>query len=344
VSSIKQFVQAAEAAPGVWKIFEKPSSEVEPAGIEDPKLRSEQALRRLRRVLEDLRSRLPEILELDGSNASLKARMLVDAIVCIERCDVRQIAEREEKLRHAQLSREYYLAFDAQRQELSEDGQKLLLEVFNYPVRIAGLAEFVRLRRDCGGMEAREGGLRTRLESAKAELAEASRYHRCMEALLQAKRARKIVAVGLGCVLISLGSMESSRIMGVIFGFKAILLLIGGAVSWLAGSATLAGVAEEVRLKVSALDEAGLLAIGERLSKSEIELEGLEKRIEEHRAELNALSDRISACVEIEPTWRVMNDSELSGLMERMTSKCREVFGEKGASVIFKNLREVARL
>lgn len=344
MSSIKQFLQLAEAAPEVWKIFEKPSPPAESAGIEDPKLRAEHSVRRLRRVLEDLRARLPEILGLEGANAVLKARMLVDAIACLNKCDVRQIADREDKLRHAQLSRDYQLAFDAHRQEMSDDALSLVMDVFNYPVRIGGLAEFIRLRRDCAGMEAREGGLRTRLESSKAELAEANRGHRCMEALLQTRRSRKIVAVGLGCLLVAIGSFENSRVIGIIFGFKAFLLLIGGAVSWFAGVAALAGMPEEVRLKVSALDEAGFLALGERLSKAEAEMEGLEKRIEEHKLEQEAMRDRISACVAIEPTWRVMNEAELSGLMDRLVSRCREAFGEKGASFVFKNLREVARL
>jgi hypothetical protein len=344
VTNISQFTRLAEAAPEVWKLFEKSSTQAESVESDDPRQRADNAVQRLRRVLEDLRSRLPEILELEGANVALKIRMLVDAIVCINKCDVRHISEREDKLRHAQLSREYLLAFDAQRQELSEDTLKLVVEVFNCPVRIAGLAEFIRLRRDCGGMEARQGGLRARLESSKAELAEASKYHRCMEALLQTRRARKIVAVGLGCLLIAIGSVESSRVIGIIFGFKAFLLLIGGAYSWLASVAVLAGLPEEVRLKVSALDETGFLAVGERLSRAESEMEGLEKRLEEHRMELSAINDRISACVEMEPTWRVMNEAELTALMDRLVGRCRDVFGEKGASVVFRNLRELARL
>ena len=344
MSSIKQFMQLAEAAPEVWKLFEKPPPQAESARIEDSKLRAEYSVRRLRRLLEDLRARLPEILGLEGANAALKARMLVDGMVCLNRCDVRQVADREDKLRHAQLSRDYQLAFDAHRQGMSDDAVSLITEVFNYPVRIGGLAEFIKLRRDCAGMEAREGGLRTRLESSKAELAEANRSHRCMELLLQTRRARKIVAVGLGCLIIAIGSFENSRVMGIIFGFKAFLLLMGGAVSWLAGLAALAGMPEEVRLKVSALDEAGFLAVGDRLSKAQAEREELGKRIEEHRLELAAMGDRISACVAIEPTWRVMNEAELSGLMDRLVNRCREALGEKGASLVFKNLREVSRL
>ena len=344
MTNITQFTRLAEAAPEVWKLFEKSSTQAESVESDDPRQRADNAVQRLRRVLEDLRSRLPEILELEGANAALRMRMLVDAIVCINKCDVRQISEREDKLRHAQLSRKYLLAFEAQRQELSEDALRLVVEIFNYPVRIGGLAEFVRLRRDCGGMEAREGGLRTRLESSKAELAEASKQHRCMEGLLQTRRARKIVAVGLGCLLIAIGSVEGSRLISIIFGFKAFLLLIGGAYSWLASVAVLAGLPEEVRLKVSALDEAGFLAVGERLSRAESELEGLETRLEEHRSELVAINDRISACVEIEPTWRVMNEAELTALMDRLVNRCKEVFGDKGAAVVFRNLREVSRL
>jgi hypothetical protein len=39
-----------------------------------------------------------------------------------------------------------------------------------------------------------------------------------------------------------------------------------------------------------------------------------------------------------------MNEAELTALMDRLVGRCRDVFGEKGASVVFRNLRELARL
>jgi hypothetical protein len=344
VTSIKQFTQLAGGAVQVWKIFEPSAPQQSIAHADDPKQRAEQSARRLRNLCEDLKARLGQILDLEGANDLLKARMIVDALVCLESSDVRNVLDKEHKARVAQLSRDYQSAFDTLRQNLGESGIKLLWEIFHFPSKMAGLAEFVKLRRDSSGMESREVGLKSRLEACRAELADAKRHHFCMEAVLRKERAKKVLMVGLGCTLFAFGSVESSRILGVALGGVALLLLAGGLISWTAGAAAMAGVGEEVRLKVSSLDESGFLAVGERLRKAEEESSSIEKRLESHREELNAISDRISACVELEPTWRVMSDAELTELMQRMTSRCRESLGEDGAIAVFRNLRELSRL
>lgn len=181
------------------------------------------------------------------------------------------------------------------------------------------------------------------MEAAQAEVVEARKYHNCMEAFLRVRRAKGLIGVGLVCLMVSIVSLDASRILGAILGLNALLLLVGAVFSWISGSVVMSSVGEEIRLKVSGLDQGGFVSVGERLKRAEDEVASLEKRLEDHRAELSSINDRIAACVEIEPTWRVMNEAELEEQLQRISSRAREVFGEKGSAWVFNNQRLLSR-
>ncbi len=199
--SLKQLTQLAATSTEVWQVFQADAGKA--AGTDateatDAKERAEIQVRRSRNLLWELSSRLKGLSDEATANPAIRARMLADNALRLERLDPRILALRDDKNRHAQLIREYQSTFDSLRLNLGEDSMRTMTDTFHYPERIYALGEFVKLRREKAGLESRAMGIEKKIEEAREESAEAEKESACVEAFLRTRKAQKGSAIALG--------------------------------------------------------------------------------------------------------------------------------------------------
>jgi hypothetical protein len=345
--SLKQLIQLAATSSEVWQVFQPDG--VKATGPDaheaaDAKERAELQLRRARHLLWELSSRLKSLTDEASAQPAIRARMLVDNAHKLEQLDPRMLALREDKNRHAQLVREYQSAFDSLRLNLGEDSMRTLTETFHFPERMYALGEFVKLRRDKAGLESRAMGIEKKIEEAREESAEAEKESACVEAFLRTRKAQKGAAIALGVALLGTVLINISIIIAAAVGVVGLLLLIVGLLSWLASGVAFAAFEEALKRKVSNFKEEGFLAVSQRLRKAQEAMRALEARFEENRKELAAVNAKLGQAAELERTWKPMTDLEVDNATQKMTERCKQLFGEAGARVIFQNKRELALL
>jgi len=345
--SLKQLTQLAATSTEVWQVFQADAGKAagtDAAEATDAKERAELHVRRSRNVLWELSARLKGLSDEATANPAIRARMLADNALRLERLDPRILALRDDKNRHAQLIREYQSTFDYLRLNLGEDSMRTLTDTFHYPERIYALGEFVKLRREKAGLESRAMGIEKKIEEAREESAEAEKESACVEAFLRTRKAQKGSAIALGVVLLGMFFINLSLIIAAAVGVLGLILLILGLLSWLASGVAFAAFDEALKRKVSAFKEEGFLAVSQRLRKARDAMRSLEVRFEENRKELSALNAKLGKAVELERTWKPMTDLDVDNVTQKMTESCKQFFGETGVRVIFQNKKELALL
>lgn len=345
--SLKQLTQLAATSTEVWQVFQLDSARVSPtAAVEgmDAKERAEQQFLRSRSMLWDLTGRIKIILDDQTTNAAIKARMLVDAARKLEVLDAKIFPAREDKNRHAQLTRDYQVSFDSLRLALGEEGMLMLTETFHYPERIFALGEFVKLRREKAGLDSRGMGIEKKIEEAQEELNEAEKDHACVEALLSTRKAQKGALMALGVVLLGVVLLNVTQLVAAIVGVVGVILLMLGLFSWLSCGVVFAAFDEELKRKVSGFEEEGFLAVAQRLRKARENMKALEVRMTDNRKELKTITDKLDKAAELERTWRPMTDLDVDNLTQKMTERCKHFFGDAGARTIFQHKRELSLL
>ena len=343
--SLKQLTQLAATSTEVWQVFQIDGVKAAPAGVAeavDAKERAEQQFQRSRSILWDLTGRIKIILDEQTTSAAIKARMMVDAARKLELLDVKIFPAREDKNRHAQLTRDYQISFDSLRLNLGEEGMLALTETFHYPERIFALGEFVKLRREKAGLDSRGMGIEKKIEEAQEELTDAEKDHACVEALLSTRKAQKGALMALGVVLLGVVLLNVSQLMAAVVGVIGVILLILGLFSWLSSAVVFASFDEELKRKVSGFEEEGFLAVAQRLRKARESMKALEVRMTDNRKELKAITDKLDKAAELERTWKPMTDLEVDNLTQKMTERCKQFFGDSGARMIFQHKRELS--
>ncbi len=343
--SLKQLTQLAATSTEVWQVFQADAGKA--AGTDateatDAKERAEIQVRRSRNLLWELSSRLKGLSDEATANPAIRARMLADNALRLERLDPRILALRDDKNRHAQLIREYQSTFDSLRLNLGEDSMRTMTDTFHYPERIYALGEFVKLRREKAGLESRAMGIEKKIEEAREESAEAEKESACVEAFLRTRKAQKGSAIALGVALLGMVFTNLSLIIAVAVGVLGLILLVLGLLSWLASGVAFAAFDEALKRKVSAFKEEGFLMVSQRLCKAQEAMRALEVRFEANRKELSAVNAKLGKAVELERTWKPMTDLEVDNVTQKMTESCKQFFGETGARVIFQNKKELA--
>ena len=187
-------------------------------------------------------------------------------------------------------------------------------------------------------------GIEKKIEEAREESAEAEKESACVEAFLRTRKAQKGAAIALGVALLGTVLINISIIIAVAVGVVGLLLLIVGLLSWLASGVAFAAFEEALKRKVSNFKEEGFLAVSQRLRKAQEAMRALEARFEENRKELAAVNAKLGQAAELERTWKPMTDLEVDNATQKMTERCKQLFGEAGARVIFQNKRELALL
>jgi hypothetical protein len=345
--SLKQLTQLAATSTEVWQVFQVDAGKAagtDAAEATDAKERAELHVRRSRNVLWELSSRLKGLSDEATANPAIRARMLADNALRLERLDPRILALRDDKNRYAQLIREYQSTFDSLRLNLGEDSMRTMTDTFHYPERIYALGEFVKLRREKAGLESRAMGIEKKIEEAREESAEAEKESACVEAFLRTRKAQKGSALALGVALLGMVFTNLSIIIAAAVGVLGLILLILGLLSWLASGVAFAAFDEALKRKVSAFKEEGFLAVSQRLRKARDAMRSLEARFEENRKELSALNAKLGKAAELERTWKPMTDLEVDNVTQKMTESCKQFFGETGVRVIFQNKKELALL
>lgn len=345
MSRLRQLTQLAANSPEAWRVFlpaPATNPDVKPAEIPDAKERSEQTFRRARRLLGELADRLKTLRAESAGNPALRARLLVEAARKLETLDPKLLLAREEKAWYAHLARDYQTTFDALCLTLGEDGVQTLMDLIHFPERIFALGEFVKLRREKAGLDARGVGLEKKIEEAREESAVAEKESACVEAFLKTGKAQKWTLVAVGVVILAVVLLNLSQWGAAIVGVVGLILLMLAGFSWLANGIALAAFDEESKRQVSHFREDDFIALSRRLRKAQENRKALEARWAEHSQEIKAICEQLDRAADVERTWKPMTDLEAANAAQTMIDRCKMFFGDGGARVIFQYKRELS--
>ena len=345
--SLKQMTQLAASSTEVWRILQ-----LEPAKsmvVNQGELKSGEdrpllQLQRDRKLLWDLTFRLKITLEDEGASAALKARMLVDGARKLETFDLKLLVAPQDINRHAQLVRDYQIAFDSLCLTLGEDGTQTLFEVFHYPEHIIALAEYRQLRREPTGLELRSAVLDKIIVDAQEDTQEAEQDGACAQAFWGQRKAQNYTYMATALVVLAAVMFKTSLFFSVIVGVSGVILLFPGLYYWRSNRKRFDAFDSALKLKISKLNYSDFQAIRQRQFEAQENLKVLKLRMIVVQDEWSSIARKLDQVVTLEPTWYSMTDAEIDRNIQEMTESCKQVFGEAGAHLIFQNQREVALL